>query len=317
MVSDAQIEQQLPFVLDETHFDWLGERYVGKVRDNYTRADVRYLITTDRLSCFDRVVTTVPFKGQVLNQLAATWFSKTAHIVPNHVIDVPDANVLVSRRCDVLPVEVVMRGYLTGSAWRDYEVGRPVSGIVLPAGLKASQKLPEVLLTPSTKAAHGSHDTPISERALIEGGLVAKKLWEEVREVAFALFRYGQQEARARGLLLVDTKYEFGLNKGELLLVDEIHTLDSSRYWVADTYEARFMRGEAPEMLDKEPTRQWLLSQGFKGDGAIPTFENAHRVAIARHYIDAFERVLGRPFVGQVGNCGARIEAALRGVVPG
>ena len=312
MLTDAELKAQLPFVLAETHLDFLGHKYEGKVRDNYTRGDVRFLITSDRLSCFDVVVTCVPFKGQVLNELAWNWFKLTGDIVANHVVDVPDPNVMVVQNCEILPVEVVVRAYLTGSAWRDYQEGKAISGIQLPAGLKASQILPGPIITPSTKAPRGSHDEPISEAEILSRGLVEKKLWQQVRECALALFQRGSDQARKHGLILVDTKYEFGLRGGKLVLADEIHTLDSSRYWIQPSYQERFEKGEAPQMLDKEPTRQWLLSQGYKGSGVVPTFTDEHRAQIARHYTDSFEKISGLKFQGQVGQIHDRIERNLR-----
>ena len=310
-LSDQQLIEQLPYTITETSYDQFGEKIKGKVRDSYVNGDTRILVTTDRLSCFDRVVTSIPLKGQVLNQLAVEWFSITSDIVANHLKEVPHPNVMVSHNCEVLPVEVVVRGYLAGSAWRDYEAGRPVSGVQLPEGLSASQKLPEPILTPSTKAEVGDHDEPISEQDLLARGLVAPELWQQIREVALALFQRGQEFVAARGLILADTKYEFGLYQGKLVLVDEIHTLDSSRYWIAETYADRLAKGEAPEMLDKEPTRQWLLSQGFQGDGPIPDFSDEHRIAIARHYIDSYELVLGKAFIPGLGDTSAAIQASL------
>ena len=312
MLSDNDLELQLQHVLRQTDFGFLGEPYIGKVRDCYVRGDVRILITSDRLSCFDVVVTSVPFKGQVLNQLAEHWFGLARGIIANHIIDVPDPNVMVVRNCEILPVEVVVRGYLTGSAWRDYEAGRAVSGVELPPGMRASQELPEVIITPSTKAAKGSHDLPVSEEEIVSSGLVSRRRWDEVRQAALALFALGQSKARENGLILVDTKYEFGVLGDALVLADEVHTLDSSRYWVAANYAERFEAGQPPEMLDKEPTRQWLLERGFKGDGPIPEFTAGHRVAIARHYISSFERISGKAFAGAAGPVAPRIESSLR-----
>lgn len=311
-VGESEIRAQLPLCISNTHLEWVGTRYQGKVRDSYVRGAERILITTDRLSCFDVFVTEVPFKGQVLNQLALFWFQRVEDIVPNHLIASPHPNVLIGKNCEVIPIEVVVRGYLAGSAQRDYQAGRAVSGIALPLGLKPYQKLPEVLLTPSTKAAHGSHDLPISESEIVSSGIVEESLWSKVRESALKLFQRGQQEAEKQGLLLVDTKYEFGLSGGELTLVDEIHTLDSSRYWVKHSYADRLAAGEAPEMLDKEPTRQWLLSQGYKGDGVPPVFTDSHRIELAQHYISSYERITGQPFEGEVGSGMTEIEAAIR-----
>ncbi len=313
MIRDEDINSQIDHVLARTALSFLGDRYEGKVRDNYSSGDVRYLITTDRLSCFDVVVTTIPFKGQVLNELAVHWFKLAGEIVPNHIIDIPDPNVIVAKNCQILPVELVVRAYLTGSAWRDYEAGKAISGIKLPAGMKASQKLDEPIVTPSTKAERGKHDLPISESEILSSGLVQRSLWERIREVSLQLFRLGQIEADRRGLLLVDTKYEFGLDpNGNLLLADEIHTLDSSRYWIKENYLTAFAKGESPQMLDKEPTRQWLLSKGYKGDGAIPEFTREHRIQISRHYIESFERISGHQFKPEFGSVEKRIEANLR-----
>jgi phosphoribosylaminoimidazole-succinocarboxamide synthase len=224
---------------------------------------------------------------------------------------------MVVKNCEILPVEVIVRGYITGSAWRDYQAGRPISGITLAPGLRQSQKLPQPILTPSTKAEIGKHDEPISEKEIITTGLVTKKLWEQVREVALALFSQVSRELATRGLIMVDTKYEFGLVNGKLVLADEVHTLDSSRYWIAASYPERFEKGESPEMLDKEPTRQWLLSQGYSGEGQVPVFTDEHRVQIARHYVDSFGKILGREFSGAVGPVAQRIEKNLQRYLEG
>lgn len=298
---------QLKNVLDTTDIDFLGERYGGKVRDCYLRGKERILITTDRLSCFDAVVTTLPFKGEVLNALALYWFKKTADIVENHIISVPDPNVIVVKNVEILPVEVIVRGYLSGSAWRDYEAGNPVSGVQLPAGIRCWQKLSENIITPSTKAAQGDHDMPISEGEIVSSGLVDKKLWQEVRETALALFSFGQSEAAKQGLILADTKYEFGLLDGKLILADEIHTLDSSRFWLSDTYQECFENGVSPKMLDKEPVRQWLLTQGYKGNGTPPAFSDDYRVELAEHYVSSFEKITGEVFTAKVENVTERV----------
>ena len=313
MISEAIIRQQLAHVLGEAEIPELGNRFRGKVRDNYRIGDKRIIVTTDRLSCFDVVVALIPFKGEVLNRLAAHWFHATAEICPNHLIDMPDPNVMVVQNCDVLPIEVVVRRYVTGSAWRAYKAGQAVSGITFPSGMHEYQQLPEAVLTPSTKAEHGAHDEPISEADIVSSGLVSKKIWEEVHEKTLALFRQGERLAAERGLLLVDTKYEFGLREGKLMLVDEIHTLDSSRYWVASTYEGRVARGESPEMLDKEPARQWLLSQGYSGNGTPPVFSDDKRVELSTHYIESFKKVTGMDFAPLVGDPLERIRKKLKG----
>lgn len=312
MVRDDIIRAQLPYVLNETNLTGLGECYHGKVRDNYTRGDHRIIVTTDRLSCFDVVVALIPFKGEVLNRLTAYWFNVTQQIIDNHLIDTPDPNVMVVQNCSVLPVEVVVRRYLTGSAWRAYKAGQDVSGIELQPGMSEFERLPDLLMTPSTKAEQGAHDEAISESEILAKGIVEKALWEEIREKAFALFKMGERVAAERGLMLVDTKYEFGLSNGKLILVDEIHTLDSSRYWVASTYGDRVRAGESPEMLDKEPARQWLLKQGYSGDGVPPVFDDAKRIELSVHYMNSYERMSGLKFDPVVGDPNQRIRENLK-----
>jgi phosphoribosylaminoimidazole-succinocarboxamide synthase len=278
-------------LIESTDLPFLGIKYQGKVRDNYSQDGRRVIIATDRLSCFDRVVTSVPYKGRVLSQLALWWFKQTDEIIANHLIANPHPNAVVVKDCKVLPVEVVVRSYLTGSAWRDYEAGRAISGIRLPAGMRPNQKLPELLLTPSTKAEVGTHDEPISEQEILDKNIVPAKVWQTMREAALKLFALGEKKCAENGLIFVDTKYEFGIFEDQVLLVDEIHTLDSSRFWVEESYKSKFEAGESPVMLDKEPVRQWLLQQGFKGDGPIPNFSDDYRLSLARHYLDSYKRI--------------------------
>ena len=304
----SMIRSQLSHVLRETKLEaLLGPRESGKVRDSYQRGDTRLLIATDRLSCFDRVLTTIPFKGEVLTQLAAFWLEKAAAVVPTHVISVPDPNVMVVWQCDVLPVEVVVRGYLAGSGYRSYLKGEPVSGVRLPPGLREFDPLPAPVLTPSTKEKDGGHDLPISEREIVDRGLVPEGLWRQVAESALALFRMGSEWAAAQGLILADTKYEFGVRDGKLLLVDELHTLDSSRFWVRESYAQRLADGGAPEMLDKEPMRRWLIERGFMGEGQIPEINDEQRIAVAAHYIRSAERLMGRSLLLHPGDTHTRI----------
>ncbi len=307
-----QIRAQLKYTLDQSNFPFLGPAYIGKVRDCYAHDGLRVLVTSDRLSCFDRVVTSVPFKGQVLNAIANYWFSLTSDVITNHIVDTPHPNVMIVKNCEILPVEVVLRAYIAGGGWREYEATGEVSGVKLPSGMKQCQALPAVTITPSIKAPKGTHDEPISEAEVVKRGLVPGKLWDEVRERALALFEIGARESAKRGLILVDTKYEFGLHQGKLILADEIHTLDSSRYWRADSYPSRMERGEMPVMLDKEPIRQWLIGQGFKGDGPIPSFSDDYRVSLAKHYLDSAELIIGHPLSVEVGNVAEAIERCLR-----
>jgi phosphoribosylaminoimidazole-succinocarboxamide synthase len=310
----SSLAQQLPYTLKETHLPALGERYQGKVRDVYRRGDRLVLVTTDRLSAFDHVLTTIPFKGEVLNRLALFWFEKTRHLVANHVLDAPDPNVLVARRCEAFPVEFVVRGYITGSLWRDYQAGRHTAyGVPFDPDLKKDQKLPHPVITPSTKAAYGQHDEPISAEEIIRRGMMTERAWQRTGELALALFEEGQHWANKRGLILVDTKYEFGQSGGEIFLIDEIHTPDSSRYWMADEYQTRFAKGEDQKMLDKENIRQWLIRErGFSGQGTPPPIPDEVRVDLAEKYLAAFEQITGSPLELAVGDVNARIERNLK-----
>ncbi len=316
MLERKLVENQLPFTLQSAEFPKLGKKIPGKVRDSYVLGDRRILVTSDRLSAFDKVLTTIPFKGALLNGMAAYWFKETADIVPNHIIDHPHPNVFVAKQVEILPVEVVIRGYLTGSAWRDYEAGRDVSGIPMPKGLKRSHRFDSPLITPSTKAEAGKHDEPISSAEIVSSGLVQKKLWDEVCEKAMALFARGTKKAAERGLILVDTKYEFGvLNGTKLILADEIHTQDSSRYWMSDSYQNAYETGVDPQMLDKEFVRRWLIERGYMGDGTPPEFPDSFRVDTALKYMDAYEKITGLKFSSEVGSQIERIQRVVEELV--
>ena len=310
------LRAQLPFTLREAEFPALGTLYRGKVRDNFARGDHIAMVTTDRISAFDRVLTTIPFKGELLNRITAFWFEKTKHVAQNHLLDLPDPSVLIVRRLNALPVEVVVRGYLTGSLFRDSQAGRGATayGIELPAGLKKDQRFEAPILTPSTKEAVGTHDQPISPAELISRGSVTRQQWSEISECALALFKVGQDWAATRGLILVDTKYEFGLDSsGKLWLIDEIHTPDSSRYWLAEGSYDRFSRGEDQRMLDKEFFRQWLIRERkWQGDGPLPEIPDEVRVQLAGRYCDLAEQITGEVPALRVGDTRARIESALR-----
>lgn len=313
-MADPRIAAQLPHTLKETHFDALGTRYGGKVRDTYRRGDALVLIASDRLSAFDRILTTLPFKGEVLNRIAQFWFEKTAHVVKNHVLDVPDPNVTVARACQPFAVEVVVRGYITGSLWRDYPKGaHKVYGAPIPDGMKKDQAFDSPILTPSTKAPVGEHDEPISSEQIVAKGLASARDWARISEAARGLFAEGQKWAKTRGLLLVDTKYEFGKVGDELYVIDEIHTPDSSRYWEASEYEARFAKGEDQKMLDKENLRQWLIRErGFSGHGEPPAIPDEVRIDLTEKYLTAFERITGTPLDPKVGDVAERVERNLR-----
>jgi phosphoribosylaminoimidazole-succinocarboxamide synthase len=283
----------------------LPDRRAGKVRVSYELSSTeRLFVTTDRLSAFDRIIASVPSKGQVLNQLAAWWFDQTRDVVANHLLEVPDPNVTIGRTAHPLPVEVVVRGYITGvtstSLWQQYATGaRTIYGYDFPDGLAKNTPLPRPIVTPTTKALDGAHDEPITCAAVVEQGLVPADLWEQVQAAALAVFARGQRTAEAAGLILADTKYEFGLavDTGELLLIDEVHTPDSSRYWVTDSYDRRLAAGEEPESLDKEVVRRALIDLGYAGDGAPPRLPDDVVAAASARYVSAYERLTGLTFV--------------------
>lgn len=312
-MADARLTQQLTHTLNATDFPALGQKYQGKVRDTYAKGDHLVLVTTDRLSAFDHVLTTLPFKGDLLNTLAVYWFKKTAHVVKNHVIDMPDPCVIVGRHAQPFKVEFVVRGYLTGSLWRDYEAGRDPYALSLPKGLKKDSKFEKPLLTPSTKAPIGQHDEPMSEAAVVERGLLSARDWARAKEAALGLFEEGQKQAGSQGLILVDTKYEFGLIGDELVVIDEMHTPDSSRFWLTEGSVERQQRGEAQQMLDKENLRQWLITErNFSGQGVPPPIPDEVRVMLADKYLTAWERITGETFKLEVGDVRARLEKNLR-----
>ncbi len=281
----------------------------GKVRDVVDLGAEVLLTTTDRISAFDRVLTTVPCKGEVLNTISNFWFRQTSDIIPSHVREEVSARTVRAVKCEVVPIEVVVRGYLTGSAWRDYQKASSVSGIALPAGMRANQRFPQPLLTPSTKEVGGAHDRPISREEILASGKVEKRLWERIEETSLALFRRGTEIAARNGLILVDTKYELGLQGGQLTLADEVHTPDSSRYWYADTWEKLFAEGAPQRELDKEYLRKWLMDRGWKGDGPPPFIPPEVRVETALKYITAWETITGKAF--QPRASGAAEESAL------
>ena len=307
----SYIKEQLPYTLDVFEGGDLGERYKGKVRENFYMGDEIIMVTTDRVSAFDHVLGTIPFKGQILTEIANFWFEKTKHIAPNHIISSPDPQVLVARRAETLPVEVIVRGYITGSLWREYEQGiNGQYGFLLPEGLKKDQKFDTPILTPSTKAEYGKHDEPIARDAIVNG-LVEESVYAQAEENALDLFTAGQEWASKQGLILVDTKYEFGMVDDELIVIDEIHTPDSSRYWIASEYEKRFNEGQSQNMLDKENIRQWLIERGFSGEGTPPVLTDEIRVTLAERYIELYTQLTGNEFHPLLGDVKSRIERNL------
>ncbi|MEA2001853.1 MAG: phosphoribosylaminoimidazolesuccinocarboxamide synthase [Actinomycetota bacterium] len=311
MPTETDILAAIPGALLRTDLPELGDRVEGKVRDIYLQDGQRILITTDRVSAFDQVLGAIPFKGQVLNQLSAWWFDLTSSIVANHVVSIPDPNVTIGAEAEALPVEVIVRGFITGvtstSLWTLYDQGveRPY-GLDLPPGMSKNDRLPQPVITPTTKATGGAHDERLTSAEVIDNGLVQPELWEEVQTAALAVFALGQQVAAAAGLILVDTKYEFGLIDGKLALIDEVHTPDSSRYWIGDTYAT----GE-PQNYDKEFLRLWFVEQGYRGNGPAPTMPDAFIAQVAARYIDIYERLTGTSFEPGEQPAAARIRKAL------
>jgi phosphoribosylaminoimidazole-succinocarboxamide synthase len=304
MLDRAALAAHLNDVLADATLAELPNHYRGKVRDNYDLADGRrIIIATDRLSAFDRVIATIPLKGQVLTQLARFWFEATADLCPNHVIGYPDPNVLVCRRLAIMPVEIVVRDYLTGttgtSIWPMYKSGRrEIYGVRFPDGLRENQKLPATIITPTTKAPDGEHDEPLTPDEIVGRGLLSAEQWQMTTELALTLFARGRAIAENRGLILVDTKYEFGFDRaGQIILADEVHTPDSSRYWLAESYAERFAIGEPPESLDKDFVRRWVTERCDPYRDPIPQIPRNVILEAARVYIGVFETITGQSFV--------------------
>jgi phosphoribosylaminoimidazole-succinocarboxamide synthase len=290
--------------ITRTDFNFAGQRgiYRGKVRDVYNIED-RYLlmVASDRISAFDVVLPEgIPYKGQVLNQIAAMFLEMVSDIVPTWNIASPDPNVTVGVRCETFPVEMIVRGYLTGSSWRLYKSGgREICGIQLPEGMREHQRFEKPLITPTTKAEHGMHDQDISVADIISTGLVSESEYRKLEDYSMRLFLRGSEIAARQGLILVDTKYEFGKRDGKIYLIDEIHTPDSSRYFYADGYEERFARGEQQRQLSKEFVREWLMANGFQGRSGerVPEMTPKLVTEISERYIELFEKITGREFV--------------------
>ncbi len=294
------VEAQLDHTIESTNFTFAGNLYRGKVRDTYQQPERLILVASDRISAFDHILRqTIPFKGQVLNRLAAYFFEHTRDIVQNHIIDVLDANVTLARLCKPFPIEFVVRGYLAGHAWREYKAGkRMLCGKAMPDGLRQNSAFPTPILTPATKAEEG-HDEDISREEILARGLLDEATFNELERISLALFARGSEMAKARGLILVDTKYEFGRDSnGAICLIDEVHTPDSSRYFYANTYEELLAADQPQRQLSKEFVREWLMDHGFQGkEGQVlPDLPDAFRVDIASRYIELYEKVTGEAF---------------------
>jgi len=303
MVDKAALGAYAGYVLEDATIPELPNHYRGKVRDNYDLPDGRrIIIASDRISAFDQNLAAIPLKGQVLTQTAKFWFEATADICPNHVIEYPDPNVLVGRRLTILPVEIVVRDYLAGTTGTSilslYKAGqREMYGIRLPDGMRDNERLPQTIITPTSKAFHGGHDEPLTPAEIVGQGLLSQEQWRTVSDYALALFAKGREMARERGLILVDTKYEFGIDEsGKIMIADEIHTPDSSRYWFLESYQQRFEAGERPESFDKDFIRTWVVARCDPYKDEIPDIPQDVVLETSRVYIDAFERITGQTF---------------------
>ena len=313
-IEDA-VKQQLKQTVEGTDFPEIGEKYQGKVRDVYQSDDKLVIVTTDRVSAFDHVLGTIPFKGQILNAIAAYGFEQTKDIAPNHVVTIPDPNILVGQKAKPYAVEFIVRGYITGSLWRDYQSGKAAAyGIDFGSDLKKDQAFPAPIMTPSTKAELGMHDEPISKPEIVERGLMTQAQLDEAEDIALKLYARGVALAAKQGLILVDTKYEMGLDQdGNLTIIDEIHTPDSSRFWITDEYEKRFEAGESQAMLDKENLRQWLIeTHGFSGEGTPPPLDDKIRTQLACKYAELYHRLTGEAFEPTLGDPSARMRENLK-----
>jgi phosphoribosylaminoimidazole-succinocarboxamide synthase len=316
MVDADTIRALIPQAFTGVELTQLGHRQKGKVRDFFVSDGRRVLVTTDRLSAFDRILTAVPFKGQVLNQLSAFWFTETEDILPNHVLSVPDPNVTVARECEPFPVEVVVRGYITGvtqtALWYRYSLGeREIYGYTFPDGMAKNDALPAPIITPTTKGREGEHDERITCAEVIDRGLLDVATWERVQAAALAVFARGQEIARRGGLILVDTKYELGrAPDGQVMLIDEVHTPDSSRFWVADSYKERVAAGLEPENFDKEFLRLWYAERGYRGDGEPPDATEDLITQVSQRYIACYEKLTGQTFLPAAYPVGERLRSA-------
>jgi phosphoribosylaminoimidazole-succinocarboxamide synthase len=302
MVTQKELIELLPFAFGETNLPLPGKQ-TGKVRDWYSlKNGTRLIVTTDRLSAFDRILARAPFKGQVLNELSAWWFEQTKDIIPNHLVSVPDPNASVVTEVEPLMVEVIVRGYISGvtstALWYRYSLGeREIYGYTFPEGLQKNQALPQAIITPTTKGGTTGHDERLACDEVVSKGILDAQTWEQVQAAALAIFKRGQALARKAGLVLVDTKYEFGRTAdGHVMLIDEVHTPDSSRFWKANTYEALFADGKEPENFDKEFVRIAYAEKGYRGDGEIPAMPDTLWTAASKRYITIYEMLTGKTF---------------------
>ncbi|OGD95443.1 phosphoribosylaminoimidazolesuccinocarboxamide synthase [Candidatus Curtissbacteria bacterium RIFCSPLOWO2_01_FULL_37_9] len=303
MIDKKTIIKNIPYAIEKVAYPKLGKRYSGKVRDWYIRDRLRILIATDRISAFDRVLGFIPFRGAVLNTLSQFWFEKTRDIIANHMIGIIDPNVMLVTECRALPVEVIVRGYITGvtetSLWKKYSEGeRTIYGIRFPEGLIKNQKLKKPVITPTTRGTGSSgHDEPITPSEIIKKKLIPLDIWQKIEKTATKLYERGSQICNRAGFILADTKYEFGLDRaGKIILIDEIHTPDSSRLWLKQSYKGLFKKGQEVENYDKEFMRIWFVRNGYMGKGKPPPMPADLIVKIAQRYIDVYEKLSGEKF---------------------
>lgn len=322
MISQKLIIKNIPNSLETVNLPKVfGKKHQGKVRDYYVFKNNRIIITTDRQSAFDRILGLIPFKGQVLTQMSQFWFDKTKDIIQNHLISIPDPNVMIVKNCKVIPIEMVVRGYISGSTstsiWTAYAKGeRIIYGIKFPEGLKKNQKLKEPIITPTTKAETG-HDQKLTEKEIIARKIVSKKLWRQMRKASLKLFERGTRICVRAGIILVDTKYEFGLYHDKLMLIDEIHTPDSSRFWIKATYKKRLSKGLEPENFDKEFLRLWFKEKGYSGEGKPPKMPSSFIAKVSERYQSIYEKIIGKKFRVDVSkNIPNRIINSLKNYLP-
>lgn len=302
MITDDQIIKSIPNALQTIDIPGLGTKKQGKVRDIYEKEGKLILVTTDRQSAFDVVLDTIPYRGAVLNQLSSFWFTECKDIVPNYVESIPDPNVTIGKKCEGTNIEMIVRGYITGvtktSIWYSYQQGeRNIYGMNFPEGLKKNQKLPEPVITPTTHGGGATgHDERLTREQILEQKIVPNEIYLQMEKAALELFERGTQICEKAGIILVDTKYEFGLLDGKLVQIDEMHTPDSSRFWVKETYGEKFAVGEEPESFDKEILRRWYADQGYTGDGTPPKMSDELKIKMSHRYIEAYEKITGKTF---------------------
>ncbi|MDO8583511.1 MAG: phosphoribosylaminoimidazolesuccinocarboxamide synthase [bacterium] len=292
-----------------------GKKYSGKTRDFYIKDNKRIIISTDRISAFDQILDYIPYKGQVLNQISCFWFDKTKDIIPNHFISSTHPNIMTVKNAKLIPIEMVVRGYITGvtgtSIWGSYEKGeRLIYGLRFPQGLKKNQKLPKPIITPTTKAEKG-HDERLTREEIIKRKIVSEKIYKQMEKASLKLFERGTEICAEAGIILVDTKYEFGIYQNKLILIDEIHTPDSSRFWIKKTYKERFQKGLEPESFDKEFLRIWFKKHGYSGNGKMPKMPRSFIKEVSKKYIDIYEKITENKFIPSTINIKGKIDNIL------